>query len=153
MTWVMDPELYELFAEELNERSAVLADGARAIEAGVVDEIDPEEMRREGHTIKGTGRMMGFTAISSAGKLLEDTWRSIDEGGLEIDARLAAVEDAIDAVIGEVATDINGVPIPPQRFLKSAPSGERDRVRSLVLGLVNAVIRAWPTRRTKLSTA
>lgn len=37
-------------------------------------------MLREGHTIKGTGRVMGFVAISVAGELLEATWRTVQAG-------------------------------------------------------------------------
>ncbi len=49
--------------------------GADAEMAGV--------MLREGHTIKGTARVMGFEAISDAGKMIEDLWRGIKSGDIE----------------------------------------------------------------------
>jgi chemotaxis protein histidine kinase CheA len=56
-------------------------------------EVDAEllaTMVREGHTIKGTARMMGYTAVSDAGKLLEDGWRYLRDGELEPSVTLAA---------------------------------------------------------------
>ena len=124
MTWVMDPELYELFAEELNERSAVLADGARAMVAGVVDEIDPEEMRREGHTIKGNGRVMGYDLIGTAGQVCEEIWGWIERQEIEptppLGAALLELADAIPAAIDREAADL----IPAIRAVHIALKGE-----------------------------
>ncbi len=92
-----DAELRELFRGEVFERAGVLVEGARAFAAGDAAEGLAHDLYREGHTIKGTGRMMGFIAISSAGKLLEDTWRSVDEGDREIDPELAGLLGAVAA--------------------------------------------------------
>ena len=124
MTWVMDPELYELFAEELTERSAVLADGARAIEAGVVDEIDPEEMRREGHTIKGNGRVMGYDLIGTAGEVCEEIWGWIERQEIAtspaLGTALLELAEAIPAAVDKDAGDL----IPAIRAVHTALKGE-----------------------------
>ena len=79
MTFDDDLELQRLFGGEVTERSDALVQGARSLASGDVSEHLLQDMYREGHTIKGTGRMMGFVAISNAGKLLEDAWRAVDE--------------------------------------------------------------------------
>ncbi|MCJ7725724.1 MAG: Hpt domain-containing protein, partial [Acidimicrobiia bacterium] len=58
-----DPELRGLFSAELEERSSRLAEAAQLARSGTATPPDLELLRREAHTIKGTGRMMGFTAI------------------------------------------------------------------------------------------
>lgn len=78
-----DIELQELFVGEVKERSSTLAEGARAMEQG---EITPEisgTMLREGHTIKGTGRVMGYNEVSDAGLMCESIWRAVGAGELE----------------------------------------------------------------------
>lgn len=124
MTWVMDPELYELFAEELTERSAVLADGARAIEAGVVDEVDAEHMRREGHTIKGNGRVMGYDMIGTAGLVCEEIWGWIERAEIDpvpaLGTALLQLADAIPASIDEESAQI----IPAIRAVHTALKGQ-----------------------------
>ncbi|MBT8207672.1 MAG: response regulator [Acidimicrobiia bacterium] len=80
MGWTTDPELAELFRVELTERSERLVDGARAMIEGRLDAETSGVMLREGHTIKGTGRVMGFVAISVAGERLESTWRTVQAG-------------------------------------------------------------------------
>jgi chemotaxis protein histidine kinase CheA len=120
----MDPELYELFAEELNERSAVLAEGARAIEAGEIDGIDAEEMRREGHTIKGNGRVMGYDLIGTAGQVCEEVWGWIErrevDAGPALGAALHRLAEAIPAAIDQESADL----IPAIRGVHTALEGE-----------------------------
>ena len=76
MTFDDDLELQRLFSGEVSERSELLAQGARSLASGDVTAVLVDDMYREGHTIKGTARMMGFNAVSDAGKLLEDVWRA-----------------------------------------------------------------------------
>ena len=103
MGWNNDPELQELFQGELNERSERLAKGAQAMQQGTVDDELAGAMLREGHTIKGTGRVMGFVAISRAGQLVEQVWRQIQHGDVRptpaIGEALAAVADALPAAV------------------------------------------------------
>ena len=80
LSFADDHELQALFRTEVSERAKRLINGASAMADGLLEPGCAHEMYREGHTIKGTARMMGFNAIADAGKLLEDVWRSIDEG-------------------------------------------------------------------------
>ena len=106
MSWTNDPELEEMFRDEVASRSAALVDGAVRLAARDYDAELTADMYREGHSVKGTSRVMGFEALSVAGKLLESTWRSIDSGDLEWDADIAdALLALAEALPDAVAAD------------------------------------------------
>ncbi|MFH1104926.1 MAG: response regulator [Actinomycetota bacterium] len=101
-----DLELQHLFAGEIEERAARLVDGAEHLAAGDLPRGALGDMYREGHTIKGTARMMGYSAISDAGKLLEDAWRSLREGETEPAIELAlALGHLAKELLGAVSAD------------------------------------------------
>ncbi len=66
-----------MFLDEVADRSKRLIEGGEAMQRGGVDDEMASVMLREGHTIKGTARVMGFEAISDAGKMIEDLWRAV----------------------------------------------------------------------------
>lgn len=72
-----------MFLDEIDERSKRLIEGGQAMQSGAVDGDMAGVMLREGHTIKGTARVMGFEAISDAGKMIEDLWRGVKAGDIE----------------------------------------------------------------------
>ena len=82
MTWSDDPELQEMFVGEVAERSAILANGARTLRNGDMTPQIAGELLREGHTIKGTGRVMGYDHVATAGEMLEMIWRWIQRGDI-----------------------------------------------------------------------
>jgi len=94
-----DSELRELFVSEVRERADRLASGAREMIDGSVERDTAHDLYREGHTIKGTARMMGFAALSDAGRLLEETWKAIVDGdarhGSELGAALLVLSEAL----------------------------------------------------------
>jgi chemotaxis protein histidine kinase CheA len=100
-------DLQSLFAAEIDERSARLAEGATRLHDTPLDAESLATMVREGHTIKGTARMMGFIAISDAGKLLEDGWRYLRDGELEASSTIA---DALALLTGEVRAAVDADP-------------------------------------------
>lgn len=123
-----DLELQRLFGGEVSERSELLARGARALASGEVTEALLQDMYREGHTIKGTARMMGFNAVSDAGKLLEDAWRSIRDGEQEPTPGLASALEAlatelVPAISADPATGTPGL-ASEVRALRRALKGE-----------------------------
>ncbi|MEN8041419.1 MAG: hypothetical protein ABFR95_07940, partial [Actinomycetota bacterium] len=83
MDWQNDPELEKLFREELDERSSSLAEGGRAMVAGAITQELSGRMLREGHTIKGTGRVMGYEGIARGGETCEFVWRFIQQRDLQ----------------------------------------------------------------------
>jgi len=88
-------ELERLFGGEVEERSDALIKGAHALATGDMSESLLQDMYREGHTIKGTARMMGYVAVSDAGKLLEDAWKDLRDGEQAPTATLAGALEAL----------------------------------------------------------
>ena len=82
MGWSNDPEMQKMFLDEVTERSARLVEGAQALRAGTVSQQETGDLLREGHTIKGTGRVMGYDDVGSAGLMLEMIWRWIQQGDI-----------------------------------------------------------------------
>jgi len=99
VTWTDDPELQAMFMSELSERAARLVEGGQAMVAGEVDDDIMGTMLREGHTIKGTGRVMGFDAVSAAGQQLEMVWRRIQADELEASPELGEAVIAVASVL------------------------------------------------------
>jgi len=101
-----DAELRELFVAEVSERAERLLAGARAMADGSVGRDAAHDLYREGHTIKGTARMMGFTALSDAGRLLEDVWKGVVDGEVRPDQELGrALEALCDTLVGAIDGD------------------------------------------------
>ena len=71
-----------MFVEEVTERSARLVEGAQSLRSGTITPQEAGELLREGHTIKGTGRVMGYDDVGAAGLMLEMLWRWIQHGDL-----------------------------------------------------------------------
>ena len=106
MSLTNDAELRELFTQEMGERVEALVVGARAMVDGSLTEEVAGTMFREGHTVKGTSRVMGYEAISRAGKELEDWWRRVHKGEHEGDPALGELLGALAAsVISAIDAD------------------------------------------------
>jgi len=107
-----DPDLESLFREELTERAASLADGAKAIIDGSVTPEIASKMVREGHTIKGTGRVMGHEAIARGGETCEVIWRWIQHDELDaspmLGRTLSHLVDSLPDALGGSAEGISG---------------------------------------------
>jgi len=96
--------MQKMFLDEVTERSARLVEGAQALRAGSVSPQEAGDLLREGHTIKGTGRVMGYDDVGSAGLMLEMIWRWIQQGeitpaplfGRVLEGLSAAIPNALD---------------------------------------------------------
>ena len=88
-----------MFLTELDERSARLIEGAHVARDEVVERDVAGAMMREGHTIKGTAKVMGFDAVSIAGQMVEIVWRGLHKGeltgGIELSRALEMAARAI----------------------------------------------------------
>jgi chemotaxis protein histidine kinase CheA len=104
MDWQNDPELEKLFKDELDERSRSLAEGAQAMLNGEITSEIAGRMLREGHTIKGTGRVMGYEGIARGGEACEFVWRFIQQGDLQpssmLGRTLLMLAEAIPPALG-----------------------------------------------------
>ena len=105
MTFGNDPELQEMFASEVAERSARLADGARALHKGEVTPQMAGDLMREGHTIKGTGKVMGYDRVAAAGEMLEMIWRWIQHGDITPAPIFGRILEGLSASLNVALTD------------------------------------------------
>jgi len=117
MDFQNDPELEKLFKDELDERAASLVTGAQAMATGDVNAEVSGRMLREGHTIKGTGRVMGYEGIAQGGETCELVWRWVQQGDVQPSSMLArtlehlatAIPDALSGGDHEVLVAIDTI--------------------------------------------
>lgn len=121
-----DLELKQLFVGEVDERADRLIAGGGALARGEQDEELLRTMIREGHTLKGTARMMGFTAISDAGKALEEAWRALAAGEIAADDDLAT---ALEGLARELRRAVHADPATGTSGLGSAMRSLRRALR------------------------
>jgi chemotaxis protein histidine kinase CheA len=105
VTFGNDPELQEMFVSEVAERSARLADGARALRNGAVTPETAGDLMREGHTIKGTGKVMGYDHVAAAGQMLEMIWRWIQHGEIEPAPIFGRILEGLSTSLNVALTD------------------------------------------------
>jgi chemotaxis protein histidine kinase CheA len=121
VSWSNDPELQQMFVEEVTERSARLIEGARALRAGTMTPQDAGDLLREGHTIKGTGRVMGYEDVGAAGLMLEMLWRWIQHGDFMPEPVFGGLLESLSASIpGAIddPTDLAGAMTAIHEFLE-----------------------------------
>ncbi len=94
-----------MFAGEVAERSARLAEGARALRNGEVTPQMAGDLMREGHTIKGTGKIMGYDHVAAAGHLLEMIWRWVQHGDITPAPIFGRVLEGLSASLNVALTD------------------------------------------------
>ena len=135
MSWGIDPELQEMFYGELDERATRLSEGAAELRAGSVPADRAGAMMREAHTIKGTGRVLGFEAVAHVGEVLEDLWRGVQSGDIEING------DATAALINVTAT------------LSSAGRGDPVTGTPELVDTFNSFLEVIPIEATPLAPA
>ena len=101
MDFQNDPELEKLFKDELDERTSSLVAGAKAMATGELNAEMSGRMLREGHTIKGTGRVMGYEGIAQGGEVCELVWRWVQQGDVQPSSMLARTLEHLASAIPE----------------------------------------------------
>ncbi len=84
-----DPQLAELFAEEIRERADRLVRHSRAWARGDWRDETAEESQRDAHTIKGNAAFVGDAGLAEAAGLLERMWTQIRSGARVFDDTVA----------------------------------------------------------------
>lgn len=72
-------DLTRIFRRELEERSARLVAGARALQERDLDSTRVEDLIRDAHTIKGSAGLLGHRQIKEVAARLETLWRRVGE--------------------------------------------------------------------------
>jgi chemotaxis protein histidine kinase CheA len=105
-----DDDLKALFRDEVVERSGRIAAGAGLLASGSAPDGTYVDLKREGHTIKGTARMMGFTEIGEAGRLIEDVMQAAVENrapaGVALWKALVRVAEVLPAALDGAVDDL-----------------------------------------------
>lgn len=112
MDWGSSSELQDIFRAEVADRSARLVEGANSVINGTFQLNPGHDLARDAHTIKGSARVMGFEFAAEGARLMEETWKALESGGLpadlELGQRLLAVAEAMPiAVDSGSAEDIS----------------------------------------------
>ncbi len=105
-----DDDLKALFRDEVMERSGRIAAGSGLLASGSAPDGTYLDLKREGHTIKGTARMMGFTEIGDAGRLIEEVMQAVIENrapaGVALWKALARVAEVLPPALDGATADL-----------------------------------------------
>lgn len=146
MTPMNDPQLVELFVEEIRERAMRLLRNARAWRDGEWRGETAEEAERDAHTIKGNADYMADQPLVALAKMLEATWSEVRTGARAFD------EEVADAIVAAAQSLVAAVSSPPKRdpdglealvrlvggdnpFLSAGPSGQEETFYALARDL------------------
>ncbi|MBX6372142.1 MAG: hybrid sensor histidine kinase/response regulator [Acidothermus sp.] len=94
--WASDPELLATFRAEVEDRLASLSAGLLQLEAGNTSRQLLAGLFRDAHTVKGSARMMGLTAVLETAHAAEDLLGALRDG------RFAVRRDLIDLLLATV---------------------------------------------------
>lgn len=88
MDWGDSSELQDIFRAEVADRATRLVAGAQRLIDGTFRPNPAQDLARDAHTIKGSARVMGFEFASEGARLMEETWKALETGGMEPDPAL-----------------------------------------------------------------
>ena len=83
-TWAEDPELLATFRAEVEERLASLSAGLLQLESNASPRQLIAGLFRDAHTVKGSARMMGLTAVLQTAHAAEDLLGALRDGRFEV---------------------------------------------------------------------
>jgi len=112
-----DPEIRSMFAGELAERAGRLMGAAQLARSGTANSGDLDLLRREAHTIKGTGRMMGYVAVGEAAWVVEQAAERFEE---------PAVAAAVERIARRLVETAGADPATPEIGLDQAVDSLRE---------------------------
>ena len=120
-----------MFLDELDERSGRLVSGAHTLAADGPQAVAVADMRRDGHTIKGTAHVMGYEPIGAAAAVIEAVWDAVASG--EVTTEDATLGDALAAASAELVTAGTEAPQSGSSALSAALAALAAVVPELVL--------------------
>jgi chemotaxis protein histidine kinase CheA len=83
-TWAEDPELLATFRAEVEERLASLSAGLLQLESNASPRQLIASLFRDAHTVKGSARMMGLTAVLNTAHAAEDLLGALRDGRFQV---------------------------------------------------------------------
>lgn len=103
--WGDRPELFDVFRGEVSDRLASLSDGLLALEADGVSLPVLERIARDAHSIKGSAKLLGFTAVCDVAHEMEEVLITLRDGALSVTSGVCdTLLDACD-VLGRLVEE------------------------------------------------
>lgn len=97
--WGDRPELFEVFRGEVSDRLGSLGEGLLAIETDGISTPVLERISRDAHSIKGSAKLLGFTAVCDVAHAMEEVLVALRDGALSLTAGVCDVLlDACDVL-------------------------------------------------------
>ncbi|HEX7325734.1 MAG TPA: Hpt domain-containing protein [Rhodanobacteraceae bacterium] len=158
----IDAEIRDVFMEEVGDEIANINVNLPAWKIRPED-LDPlRNVRRSFHTLKGSGRLVGATALGEFSWKLENMLNRVLDGTIKPDANVQAVVDAAVATLPKLHAGLKGESVtldPPLAAVAQAAdklaAGEPARVADFVQGYRKAtrVVRRWVPRAEEPAVA
>ena len=101
----LDPELLEIFVEEVGEVLETLDEHAPRWQANAADEVSRTEVRRAFHTLKGSGRMVNAGVLAELAWAVENMLNRVIDGNVAISPSIFAVVNAARAMMPTLLDD------------------------------------------------
>jgi len=111
-TWAEDPELLATFRAEVEERLASLSAGLLQLESNGSPRQLIAGLFRDAHTVKGSARMMGLTAVLQTAHAAEDLLGALRDGRFHVrrdyvDLLLATVDGVSRSIAPNPTPDVD----------------------------------------------
>ena len=110
--WAEDPELLATFRAEVEERLASLSAGLLQLESNGSPRQLIAGLFRDAHTVKGSARMMGLTAVLQTAHAAEDLLGALRDGRFQVrrdyvDLLLATVDGISRSIASKPAATVD----------------------------------------------
>src|SRR5665213_3502954 len=130
-TWAEDPELLATFRAEVEERLASLRAGLLQLESNGSPRQLIAGLFRDAHTVKGSARMMGLTAVLHTAHAAEDLLGALRDGRFQVRRDYV---DLLLATVDGISRSIAPNPTPAVAEPPTAPSAvPAGRTRTLIV--------------------
>ena len=95
----VDEDILEVFIEEVQEVLQEIVSHLNALKDNPAAEASQKDLMRAFHTLKGSGSMVGATAISGLGLHFETLAHKIIEGSLSINEEILAMIGQVEKIL------------------------------------------------------
>ncbi|HZV27299.1 MAG TPA: response regulator [Acidothermaceae bacterium] len=128
-TWAEDPELLATFRAEVEERLASLSAGLLQLESNGSPRQLIAGLFRDAHTVKGSARMMGLTAVLQTAHAAEDLLGALRDGRFHVrrdyvDLLLATVDGISRSIVPNPTPAVDGYLTDLVNALRGALEGD-----------------------------
>ena len=101
----LDPELLEIFIEEVGEVLETLQEHAPRWQANAEDDVSRAEVRRAFHTLKGSGRMVNASVLAELAWAVENMLNRVIDGNVALSPSTFTVVHAARAMMPALLDD------------------------------------------------